>query len=61
MAVADSLKQLLVCPKCKGALEFHDAQAEIVCRACALVYPVRDDVPVMLVSEARPLPAELKR
>lgn len=61
MAVTDSLKQLLVCPRCKGALEFHDQRAEIVCRACALIYPVRDDIPVMLLSEARPLPDDLKR
>jgi uncharacterized protein YbaR (Trm112 family) len=61
MSVADALKQLLVCPQCKGPLEFYDARAEIVCRACALVYPVRDDVPVMLVSEAKPLQDDLKR
>lgn len=61
MAIPDALKPLLVCPRCKGELEFRDARDEIVCRACALVYPVRDDIPVMLVSEARPLGEDLKR
>lgn len=55
MPIAESLKALLVCPQCKGPLEFHDERAEIVCRACARVYPVRDDIPVMLISEAKPL------
>ena len=53
--IAEELKQILVCPKCKGPLEFHEDQAQIVCRACALVYPIRDDIPVMLISEAKPL------
>lgn len=61
MAIHESLKQLLVCPKCKGELEFHDDRSEIICRACALSFPVRDDLPVMLLSEAKPLGADLKR
>ena len=61
MALAKELKEILVCPKCKGELEFHDDRSEIVCRACALSYPVRDDLPVMLLSEAKPLGADLKR
>ncbi|HYR19036.1 MAG TPA: Trm112 family protein [Myxococcales bacterium] len=55
MPVEPELKEILACPKCKGELEFRDAQNEIVCRHCKLVYRVEDDIPVMLVDEAKPL------
>ncbi|MGA9522125.1 MAG: Trm112 family protein [Myxococcaceae bacterium] len=56
MALHPELKQILVCPKCKGELAFHEASGEIHCLACRLVYAITDDVPVMLIEEARPLP-----
>ena len=49
------LLDTLVCPVCKGRLDYDRAQAELVCRADRLAYPVRDGIPVMLESEARPL------
>ena len=52
------LLEILVCPICKGGLEFRRAQAELVCRACRLAYPVRDDIPVMLEEEARSVPSD---
>jgi len=55
MPLAPELKEILACPKCKGELEFRDAQNEIVCHHCRLVYRVEDDIPVMLVDEAKPL------
>jgi len=55
MAIAAELREILACPKCKGELEFRDDQQEIVCRACKLVYRIEDDIPVMLVDEAKPL------
>ena len=55
MPIAPELKEILACPKCKGELEFRDAQNEIVCHHCKLVYRVEEDIPVMLVDEARPL------
>jgi uncharacterized protein YbaR (Trm112 family) len=56
------LLDILVCPICKGGLEFHKDKQELVCKADALAYPIRDDIPVMLESEARKLdPAELGR
>ena len=55
MALSAELKQILACPKCKGVLEFHEPEKEIHCKACALVYRIDDDIPVMLVEEARPL------
>ncbi|WP_293785929.1 Trm112 family protein [uncultured Aeromicrobium sp.] len=54
MNLDPALLEILVCPQCRSAL-FVDADAdELICNACALAYPVRDDIPVMLVDEARP-------
>ena len=53
----EALKAILVCPKCRGDVEFHEDVHEIHCRACQLVYAIEDDVPVMLIEEARPLSA----
>jgi hypothetical protein len=55
MPIASELKEILACPQCKGELEFREAQDEIVCRKCKLVYRVEDDIPVMLIDEAKPL------
>jgi uncharacterized protein YbaR (Trm112 family) len=55
MALSAELKEILACPKCKGDLEFREEEGEILCRACKLAYPIKDDIPVMLVDEARPL------
>ncbi len=49
------LLEILVCPKCKGELEYRPTQSELVCHACRLRYEVRDDIPIMLVDEAEPL------
>jgi uncharacterized protein YbaR (Trm112 family) len=55
--LADELKQILACPRCKGPLAFHEDEGEIHCGACRLAYPIRDGIPVMLADEARPLPS----
>ncbi len=52
------LLDILVCPLCKGPLVYDKKQAELVCRADRLAYPIRDDIPVMLEDEARKLTAE---
>jgi uncharacterized protein YbaR (Trm112 family) len=49
------LLEILVCPVCKGPLEWKKPAGELVCRACRLAYPIRDDIPVMLPEEARTL------
>jgi uncharacterized protein len=52
------LLEILACPLCKGTL-LHQVQAqELICRACRLAYPIRDDIPVMLEEEARSLSLE---
>ena len=51
------LLQILVCPVCKSALRHDRERQELVCAADRLAYPIRDGVPIMLPSEARPLVA----
>jgi uncharacterized protein len=55
VTLSEQLLAILVCPKCKGQLEYREAESSLVCRACALRYPVRDDIPIMLADEATPL------
>jgi tetraacyldisaccharide 4'-kinase len=56
MALSKELLDILVCPKCKGDLILMDESNWLACRACRLKYPVKDDIPVMLVDEAEPFP-----
>lgn len=51
-AVDPELVKLLVCPDCKGAIEYKDRRNLIICTECGLRYPVRDGIPIMLVDEA---------
>jgi len=54
MSLAQTLLDLLVCPKCKGSLEHRTAPNEtLVCHACRLIYAVEDDIPIMLIDEAK--------
>jgi len=53
MNLDPALLEIIVCPDCHGDLAVDDAAAELVCTACGLAYPVRDDIPVLLVDEAR--------
>jgi uncharacterized protein YbaR (Trm112 family) len=52
------LLEILVCPICKGPLDYRKAQSELVCKPCRLAYRVKDDIPVMLEEEARALGAD---
>lgn len=54
MSLSRELLEILVCPKCKGELEYREHEASLLCHACHLRYPVRDDIPVMLIDEATP-------
>jgi len=57
MSVSEELLEILACPKCKGDLEYVNAEKgeALICHACGLVYLVKDDIPIMLVDEAIPL------
>jgi uncharacterized protein YbaR (Trm112 family) len=47
------LLEILVCPDCKGTLTVDHSNEELICNGCGLIYPVRDNIPVMLIDEAR--------
>lgn len=55
MALNTELLKILACPKCKGGLELLPREEGLKCATCALVYPVREEIPVMLVDEAVPV------
>ncbi len=55
MSVSQQLLAILVCPKCKGELEYREAEFALLCHTCKLRYPIRDDIPIMLIDEATPL------
>ena len=52
MSIRAELLEVLACPKCKQAVEMDEAGEWISCPACRLRFPVRDDIPVMLIDEA---------
>jgi len=52
MPVSTKLLEILACPKCKQAVELVAEGDYILCSVCRLRYPVRDDIPVMLIDEA---------
>lgn len=53
MSLAPELLEILVCPKCKGDLEYRESPAEeLACHLCRLAYRVEDDIPIMLIDEA---------
>lgn len=52
------LLDILACPICKGKLVYLKDAKELICKADRLAFPIRDDIPVMLVDEARTLPAD---
>jgi uncharacterized protein YbaR (Trm112 family) len=52
------LLDILVCPLCKSPLIYHKAPQELICKADRLAYKIVDDIPVMLVDEARKLTPE---
>ena len=52
MPLSDQLLAILVCPACKGDLEYDRPNEKLTCHACRLRYRVEDDIPVMLVEEA---------
>ena len=53
MNLDPGLLDLVVCPACHSSLAVDEAAEELVCSGCGLAYPVRDDIPVLLVDEAR--------
>jgi uncharacterized protein len=54
MAISPELLEILRCPKCKSEVKLKADGSGLKCvnPECSLVYPIRDEIPVMLVDEA---------
>lgn len=52
MGINKELLEILACPKCKGDLTLTQTGDGLICNICKLKYPVKDDIPVMLIEEA---------
>jgi uncharacterized protein YbaR (Trm112 family) len=55
MALSKDLLEILACPKCKGEIRLNEAGNGLVCDRCRLLYEIRDDIPIMLIDEAKKL------
>ena len=49
------LLEILACPKCQGDLEYDNKANELICHRCKLAYAIRNDIPIMLIDQARKL------
>lgn len=52
MAIDKELLDILACPKCKGDIILAEKGDGLICDKCKLIYPIKDDIPVMLIDEA---------
>ncbi len=57
MSVDKELLAIIVCPGCKGDVRLNDSGSGLICDECRLEYPIKDDIPAMLVEEAKSLDA----
>jgi len=52
MTIDPKLLEILVCPKCRGELEYSESEQTLTCHHCELRYRIEDDIPIMLIDEA---------
>jgi len=52
MAISKELLDILICPVCKGDLQLKEDHSGLKCQQCKRVYPIRDDLPIMLKDQA---------
>lgn len=55
MPISQELLEVLACPKCKGDLKLTEKEDGLICERCRLLYEIRDEIPIMLIDEAKPL------
>ncbi len=55
MTLSKDLLEILACPKCKGDVTLNENSDGLICENCKLLYEIREDIPVMLIDEAKPL------
>jgi len=51
--ISNELLDILACPKCKGPVEMTEKKDGLICMTCKLLYEIRDDIPIMLIDEAK--------
>ena len=61
MALNKELLEILACPKCKGDLELTKEEDGLICHQCKLVYPIKEEIPIMLIEEAIKLEDFMKK
>jgi uncharacterized protein len=57
MGISKELLEILACPKCKGDLRLTQAEDGLICEKCRLLYEIREDIPIMLIDEAKKIEA----
>lgn len=55
MAISEELLEILACPKCKGDIHLNENKDGLICDHCKLLYEIKDDIPIMLIDEAKPI------
>lgn len=55
MAINKDLLDILACPKCKGDVHLNEKKDGLICDSCKLMYEIKDDIPIMLIDEAKPV------
>jgi uncharacterized protein YbaR (Trm112 family) len=55
MAISQELLDILACPKCKGDIYLNETRDGLICDNCKLLYEIKDDIPIMLIDEAKSL------
>ena len=51
--ISKELLEILACPKCKGPVNLNETKDGLLCESCRLLYEIRDDIPIMLIDEAK--------
>jgi uncharacterized protein YbaR (Trm112 family) len=57
MGISKELLEILACPKCKGEIRLNASEDGLICEKCRLVYEIREEIPIMLIDEAKPIEA----
>jgi len=55
MTINKDLLAILACPKCKGDIHLTERGDGLICDRCRLLYEIKDDIPIMLINEAKKL------
>lgn len=60
MTLSKELLEIIVCPKCKSELIYEEDKQRLICQKCSVYYPIREDMPILLIEEAIPIEKETK-